>query len=375
MAQICCEPQVYIYRINPDTGRMERSVPDSNVWTADPNDPIHAPVMLPPITRPTVDHTKCDAATNFSEHFNDVITATSENLGTASSVAELAAAIAGVLLDIFIIIVTGGAGAVWATSIATAIFGVVTAAFTEGKAAFDAYWTNDNKDKVLCAALCTIGENGQFSQTQWEDCKHQIKLDLTPSPALDMVLTAVNAAGYVGANQMASYGAAADADCGGCDCLTWCYTWDLTMDKYLWDVVDAGVYVVGEGFKVTNAGTSSPYFYRFSEVKGNFGETIHLTEAHFYTHNTDTSSQYPSEDTKNRIWHDTDTSPNYLANTQLIGDGNLDVSWSGTLADDNIGATLVSNVTTGDYGTGEATLYRITLMGTGINPFGDDNCP
>lgn len=214
----CCEPTIYLQRLNPETGRIERSKDDGTTWTPDPADPIYKIVQQPPLVVDGGDHTKCDAATNFSEHFNDIITGCSENLGTASSIVQLAGGIAALLLDIFIIIVTEGVGIVVITTISNAIFAGISAAFAEGKAAFDAYWTSDRKDAVLCAAYCTIGDNGQFSQTEWEACKHRIKLDLTPSPALDMVLTSANAAGYVGASNMASYGNAADADCASCDC-------------------------------------------------------------------------------------------------------------------------------------------------------------
>ena len=219
---ICCEPQIYIQRINPDTGRLERSSDGGGTWTTDPTDPINNIVQQPPIVRDTVNHTKCDAASNFKQHFEDVITGCSENLGTAVSIVQLAGGIAALLLDIFIIIVTEGAGIAIVTTITGAIFSGISAAFAEGKAAFDAYWTSDNKDKILCAAYCTIGDNGQWTQTGWEDFKHKARADLPPGAALDMVLTSVNAAGYVGANNMASYGAAALEDCTSCLCSEGC---------------------------------------------------------------------------------------------------------------------------------------------------------
>ncbi len=215
---VCCEPQIYIFRINEDTGRFERSPDFGTTWQPDPRDPVYAVIKQKPITRTTVDKTKCDAASNFSEHFNDAITGTSENIGTAVTVFDLAVAVAGIIIDIIIAVGTGGAGAPVTIAIVDAIFAACAAAAAEGKTAFDGYWNSDKKDKVFCAAYCTIGDNGAFSQTQWEDFKHKVKAELPPSPALDMVLTTVNAAGYVGASNMASYGAAADADCSSCDC-------------------------------------------------------------------------------------------------------------------------------------------------------------
>src|SRR5437868_390967 len=70
---ICCEPAIYIYRQNPDTGRAERSSDFGTSWTPDPADPVyHTTQQIPPVTS-GVSSTKCDAATNFSEHFNELI--------------------------------------------------------------------------------------------------------------------------------------------------------------------------------------------------------------------------------------------------------------------------------------------------------------
>jgi len=227
---ICCEPQIYIFRINSETGRMERSPDSGSTWIPDPTDPIHIIHQNPPVVRPTVDSTKCDAATNALEHIEDIITLQSENIGTAVTVFELAAAVAGFLLEVFIIIVTGGAGSAPGIAIITAIWAAASAALTEGKTAFDDYWTNDAKDKILCALYCNIEDNGQFTQLGWEAAKHQMRRDLTPSPALDFAMTAFNAGGYVGINQMASYGNASAADCAACACDNSCASkWSISF--------------------------------------------------------------------------------------------------------------------------------------------------
>jgi len=235
---ICCEPQIYIYRINTDTGRMERSSDGGTVWTPDPSDPLHAIVQQPAPVRDGSSKVKCDAATDFSTHFNDIITGCSENLGTATTVVELAGGIAALLLDIFIIVVTGGAGIAIVTTITGLIFAGISAAFAEGKAAFDAYWTSDNKAAVVCAAFCTMRDDGTWDQVGWENFKHKLRLAIPPGAALDMVLTSVNAGGYVGANNMASYGIAADSDCSECLCNGAC-----SPDAWHLGALNSGIYV------------------------------------------------------------------------------------------------------------------------------------
>jgi len=245
---ICCEPQIYIYRINTDTGRMERSSDGGTVWTPDPVDPLHVIVQQPAPVRDGSSKVKCDAATDFSTHFNDIITGCSENLGTATTVVELAGGIAALLLDIFIIVVTGGAGIAIVTTITGLIFAGISAAFAEGKSAFDAYWSSDNKAAVVCAAFCTMRDDGTWDQVGWENFKHKLRLAVPPGAALDMVLTSVNAGGYVGANNMASYGLAADSDCSECDCFGDCAA--------KWDIMATGYGIIierGDGFIIADS--------------------------------------------------------------------------------------------------------------------------
>lgn len=212
----CCQPIAIIIRINVETGRWERSFDQGETWSPEPSDPMFSVVQQPAPVTDGVSVTKCDAATNFTTHFGDVIAGCSENLGTATTAAQLAAGVAALLLDIFIIVITGGASAPLVLSITGAIFGAIVAAFGMGKEGFDAYWSSDKLDKVLCDAYETIGENGQWTQATWDDWRRLIKVDLPVSAARDMVLTSVNAAGYIGANNMASYGASSLADCTGC---------------------------------------------------------------------------------------------------------------------------------------------------------------
>jgi len=259
MAIPCCEDTIYLRRINPETGRFERSSDGGATWSPSPDDPMHIVRQLPPRSVPEGEDAKCNAATGFGENFNDIITAQSENLGTATTVLELAAAVAAVILDIIIAIVTEGIGAAAAIAITDAIFAAAVAAFTEGKTAFDDYWTSENKDKILCAAYCTIGDNGQFTQEQWDNFRHKVRLDLPPGAALDFALTAANSAGFVGASNMASYGVVADADCSECDC-------DGACDISGWEV--------WSGYGTINEGTRTSTFVEITAP--NVGGQYHV---------------------------------------------------------------------------------------------------
>ena len=278
---ICCEDQIYILRINPETGRMERSPDGGTTWIPDPTDPVHIIRPNPPIVRSTVDATKCDASTNALEHIEDIITLQSENIGTAVTVFELASAVALLLLEIFIIVLTGGTGGIPGIAIITAIWAAASAALTEGKTAFDDYWTNERKDAILCALYCNISDNGTFTEAQYEAFKHKVRLDCPPSPALDFAMTAINAGGVQGMNQMASYGTASNADCAACDCVTECdiNAWSIWngTENYGAIVQVTSTYIVCDMFLAPE--TVGEYFLRMKTPSNNTCCAITKVEA------------------------------------------------------------------------------------------------
>lgn len=214
----CCPPEIAIRRFNPDTGRPEVSYDGGTTWGGDPADPENLVQLYPPLVTEGGSKTKCDAATNASQHINELITATGENLTAASSVFDFAVGVAGAILALFLIIVSAGALTAPVTAVVTAIWVAAAGAFDLGIALFEAYWTTDKQDAILCSLFCHIGENGQFTEAQYQAFRTDIKDTLPASAAFDIVMTAINAGGARGLSQMASYGNAALADCDSCEC-------------------------------------------------------------------------------------------------------------------------------------------------------------
>lgn len=214
----CCDDQVILQRFNPDTGRPEVSKDGGVTWTPSPSDTQNSIPLYPPIVGDGKPNTKCDAATNASEHINELIEATKTNLETATTIFELATAVAEAALAVFIVIVSGGALSPLVATLMAAIWAAATGVFALGIEAYDAYWTTDKKDAILCALYCNIGENGQFTESQYQAFRAKVKATLPASPAFDIIMTTINAGGAIGVSQMASYGNAAEADCSSCDC-------------------------------------------------------------------------------------------------------------------------------------------------------------
>jgi len=213
----CCIDPVIENRIDPVTGRPQIRV-DGGAWRADPADPKNKVMLQPPIVGDGLPSTKCDAASNALQHFTDIVSATSSNIATAGSVYALAVAICTVIIEVMVILATGGLGSPLALTVAGMIWGAGTAALAAGQAAFDDYWDSDALDVVFCALYCNIGDNGQFTEDQYNAFLSDVRFELDSSPARDLVITVITAGGAAGLSNMASFGGSADGDCSECGC-------------------------------------------------------------------------------------------------------------------------------------------------------------
>lgn len=225
----CCTPNPELKRIDPVTERPQISYDGGVTWQASPDDTQSQITLLPPIVRSGSPSTKCDAATNAIQHINELITATGENLSTAADILSLAVAVAETALGLFLIIVSAGSLTAPVIGLATAIWAAATGVFNLGIDGYNAYWTTDKQDAIFCAIVCNIGDNGQFTEAQYQAFRAKVKAVLPASPAFDIVMTAINAGGAQGLSQMASYGSWATADCDSCACSEGCtQVWNIS---------------------------------------------------------------------------------------------------------------------------------------------------
>jgi len=204
----CCYDLV-LNRLTEE-GALEISTDGGETWVQNPNDPRVTGVALPP---PVMDatHTKCDAATNGGQHFSDFIAAYSESLGAAASVAALALEIAALI-----------AAMLFAPEsiplLLPLLIAAVAAAFDLGQVAWDAYFTSDVHDDILCALACNIGDDGQFTPAQFEGFLADLNSWLPEGVAKGVFISHVRAIGVIGVNNLCSYGSSAEADCSSCAC-------------------------------------------------------------------------------------------------------------------------------------------------------------
>jgi hypothetical protein len=217
----CVVTVIIQHRVNPITLQLEISIDNGETWLPDPESYQNTGIQQPPLVT-SGSGTKCDAATNGKVHIEDFIAAASDNLATAGSVFEFAVAVMGVVLGIMLFFISGGTLSTVAVEIITTavglIWGIAQAAFTLGQTAFDDYWTSDERDKILCALYCTIGDDGAFTDQQYANFISKWDSLATPSVAYNMVKQATLAGGKIGLNNICSYGGAAESDCSDCDC-------------------------------------------------------------------------------------------------------------------------------------------------------------
>lgn len=220
MANNCCEDVPRRYRVNPETGVFQQSNNGGSTWGAMSGgfeSIITEP--MPPVTS-GVAGTMCDAASNVREQVSQWVTQVSNNFDTATSLLEFGAALILAIAGAVLVYVTGGAFLPAETVIIGALGAALAAAWSAGKAVFDAYWTTDKFDIVLCAAFCNISSDGSFSDAQFSAFWNECNSNLPPSPAKMLFMGFLSSVGKAGLNAMAASGVSADSDCEDCDCGT-----------------------------------------------------------------------------------------------------------------------------------------------------------
>jgi hypothetical protein len=161
---------------------------------------------------------KCAAATQGHAHLEDWIARTSEGFNTAVSFVEFGAVVIAIIADLILLFIGAPQFLAWSNSILTSMAAAAVAAWNAGKAAFDAYWTSEVRDGLLCALVCTIGDDGAFTDQQFADFIGRMRTDLPGHIARDFMIAFLHSVGVAGLNNMCSYGTHPSANCGDCEC-------------------------------------------------------------------------------------------------------------------------------------------------------------
>lgn len=204
----CCdEPQQL--RINPD-GSTSVSTDGGTTWTPNLDDPRTTAVQLPPPATAPGDATKCKAANNVLQQMQDAQAAFAANLGTGATLLQLALAIAGIVA---LVLFTTGAAAFLVPIVLELAGGIVTLS----AAAYNALFTTEVWQYVLCQLYCNIGEDGIFTQGNFNDISANLDSHFTGNLALSFSGT-LQGWQLNGLNNAARIPGASNLDCSACDC-------------------------------------------------------------------------------------------------------------------------------------------------------------
>lgn len=219
MAKNCCVDIQITVRINPTTGMVEQSSDGGMTWQSQPGGlPSYIVEPVPPVTS-GVSATKCDAATNVSGQVDAWITQVTNDFDTATSLLEFGTAVLEAILVAVITILSAGTLTAVEAVILPTIAAALYAAWGAGKTVFVDYWSTDNRNKVFCNAVCTIGEDGSFTDAQFSSFWGRCNNNLASSPAKMLFMGFLSSVGRQGLNSMAATGYSADSDCSSCtDC-------------------------------------------------------------------------------------------------------------------------------------------------------------
>lgn len=246
----CVVTVIVRHRIDPITLELQISIDDGETWIPDPQSPANNLIEQPPPVTRGISANKCDAATNGKQHLEDWIAGVSGTFSTVATLFEFGVQIILLIANLILAAATGGALTLAQIAELEALGAFLHECFEAGQAAWDSYWTSDETDKLLCALVCHISDDGSFTQAGFEGVIQELQAKLTPAPQAWLMTTMLGNNGRVGLCNMCSYGAAADADCDSCLPCSSCNfsTWavqlgtlvEQTSDHMIVDTVDGG---------------------------------------------------------------------------------------------------------------------------------------
>lgn len=335
-------------RYNPECDCIETSPDGGTTWNEDPAaDPRTNPAYLLPAR--TGGDPRCDAAEAMMQHFKaqvDAFLAGSSVWTIVSVFIPLLFFIPGV--NIFIPL----------------LFEIVSGLFAIGTEVVDAAMTEAVYDQMKCIFYCHIDADGQMSAAQLAAVQTDIDAQIggTPNLVFDLFAGLWSEIVFSNAGAVGEY----SGDCDECGC-AYCYRWDFTLDDggYVPIVIsslDFAVYApgIGWGARVQEDACSQHAYAYFKKA---LGFTVDNATAVTITANEADGS------------YDAFNIQFYLAGVQqevvFLGNG-FAVDHAGTIPPCTFDEIQVFTNKCGR--PAGITWVALTIEGSGVNPFGEDNC-
>jgi len=222
----------------------------------------------------------------------------------------------------------------------------------------------DKQEIFTCILLCAAYQDGENILFNFDEVIEKVGELWTPGVDIN-VWAAIEYLLYIigsdGLNRAGTTTSISSYDCDDCDDCGWCYTFDFELSDGGWfqdeqQVSGCGEYRTGIGWGSSFNGS----------VRGVYINTIFPMSADI-THlemQWEVSSPYTSAQGY------TVASGAYTTRFSVSA-GDLAAGWEGTANTSEI-AVSVGNNASGN--TGDAIIKRVTIRGTGVNPYTTDNC-
>lgn len=347
----CCGDKPQRQRILSD-GTYEVSYDDGATWeTAPPEiDPRESSIEFKPLEIDGTGELRCATAENVTENLKSQLQNQIDDINLGVSLVGIVAA----ALAVAVIFMSGGTLAPLVTALGAALAGA-------GSAALSAAFTEEVWDEFKCILFCLTPDDGNYSADDIQAVKDEIGENFI-GIVVTVLWSYLDMYGAVGVTNMGRTGGATGDTCFECDCDDlWCYEFDFTASNGEWTEFGGSytaLYYTGEGWGVAEElGTGNvAYSARNIGIYVDFGVSTYVTSMHF---------EYSAGNAEN-VGYMLDDETLYafapiISNPQGIPI-NATTTGIGILIDRANPNTLTSRI------------IRITLRGTGINPFGVDNC-
>jgi len=330
-------------RYFPDDDAVQIKEPDGD-WVANVDaDPRHSPSnKFPPIVS---DNPQCDAAANMVAWIHNFI-------DTLNTITDEAGIITSFFIDVLELL--WGAG----------IFLALITLFAETLIALGLHtvidaFTPEVYDALLCIFFCSIEADGSITTDDLAVINTKIGAEIGGTVAT--VLSAMFfIMGEVGLSNVGSTGTET-GDCSDCDC-QWCYEFDFTTSDGGWtqftDGVPGATYVGGVGWvDKTSGGTRGTF------IQSPLFDLTHVTKIEF--------TYIAAGNVTSTVDYLQASGGFPMVDVCAGALGEFTVTWDGDIEADRAGLQ-VGNSTS--FPAGSSVIVNVKFHGTGVNPFGSDNC-
>lgn len=337
-------------RYNPTLHRVEYSPDGGTTWVASPASDPRNMTLLPPQTGSGAN---CNSAASQRAYMTRWRTVFDVIGAVGSTALTMGSLIVGVL---------GGLPGPWGLIFDVAV-GVGSVAIAAGKPAVATALDDTNLDLVECVIYCHLSPTNQLDDSRLALVQSDIST-LIGGTSATILNALLGLQGSGGINNAMALKLATD-DCSDCATCNWCYTFDFTLDPYLFQSgpgANASSWSPGVGFiggNFNSQSVASCAIYRA------FASPLHLTSA--VLKYTKTAGSGANNVNNFRLQHPVGTAVASNTANSLGTALSKTITYSGDV--DQITCDVNS-------GTAASTvrILSITLHGTGSNPFGSDNC-